>query len=37
VTRLQPEGRAPQDALAFLHGLRRDAFAFDAPGVDSGT
>ncbi len=28
VTRLQPEGKAPQDALAFLNGLRRDAFAF---------
>jgi methionyl-tRNA formyltransferase len=28
VTRLQPEGRGPQDALAFLNGLRRDAFAF---------
>jgi methionyl-tRNA formyltransferase len=26
VTKLQPEGRAPQDALAFLNGLRRDAF-----------
>jgi methionyl-tRNA formyltransferase len=37
VTRLQPEGRAPQDGLAFLNGLRRDAFAFDAPGVASGT
>lgn len=28
VARLQPEGRSPQDALAFLNGLRRDAFAF---------
>jgi methionyl-tRNA formyltransferase len=28
VTRLQPEGRGAQDALAFLNGLRRDAFAF---------
>jgi methionyl-tRNA formyltransferase len=28
VARLQPEGKAPQDALAFLNGLRRDAFAF---------
>jgi methionyl-tRNA formyltransferase len=28
VTRLQPEGRAAQDALAFLNGLRRDALAF---------
>jgi methionyl-tRNA formyltransferase len=28
VTRLQPEGKAAQDALAFLNGLRRDAFAF---------
>ncbi|HET8540807.1 MAG TPA: methionyl-tRNA formyltransferase [Anaeromyxobacter sp.] len=26
VARLQPEGKAPQDALAFLNGLRRDAF-----------
>ena len=25
VRRLQPEGKAPQDALAFLNGLRRDA------------
>ncbi len=25
VTRLQPEGRPPQDALSFLNGLRRDA------------
>jgi methionyl-tRNA formyltransferase len=25
VARLQPEGKAPQDALAFLNGLRRDA------------
>jgi methionyl-tRNA formyltransferase len=29
IARLQPEGRAPQDGLAFLNGLRRDAFAFD--------
>jgi methionyl-tRNA formyltransferase len=28
VTRLQPEGKGPQDALAFLNGLRRDALAF---------
>jgi methionyl-tRNA formyltransferase len=28
VHRLQPEGKAPQDALAFLNGLRRDAFVF---------
>jgi methionyl-tRNA formyltransferase len=28
VRRLQPEGRGAQDALAFLNGLRRDAFAF---------
>jgi methionyl-tRNA formyltransferase len=28
IARLQPEGRAPQDGLAFLNGLRRDAFAF---------
>jgi methionyl-tRNA formyltransferase len=28
VTRLQPEGRAAQDALAFLNGLRREAFTF---------
>jgi methionyl-tRNA formyltransferase len=28
VARVQPEGKAPQDALAFLNGLRRDAFAF---------
>ena len=28
VARLQPEGKAPQDALAFLNGLRRDAFTF---------
>ena len=28
VTRLQPEGKAPQDALAFLNGLRREAVAF---------
>jgi methionyl-tRNA formyltransferase len=28
VTRVQPEGRAPQDGLAFLNGLRRDAFTF---------
>ncbi len=27
-SRVQPEGRAPQDALAFLNGLRRDALAF---------
>jgi methionyl-tRNA formyltransferase len=27
VARLQPEGKAPQDALAFLNGLRRDAIA----------
>jgi methionyl-tRNA formyltransferase len=27
VTRLQPEGRPPQDALAFLNGLRRPAAA----------
>jgi methionyl-tRNA formyltransferase len=26
VVRLQPEGKAPQDALAFLNGLRREAF-----------
>ena len=25
VTRLQPEGRPPQDALSFLNGLRRDS------------
>jgi len=25
VVRVQPEGKAPQDALAFLNGLRRDA------------
>jgi methionyl-tRNA formyltransferase len=30
VSRLQPEGRAPQDALAFLNGLRRDAFVLGA-------
>jgi methionyl-tRNA formyltransferase len=28
VTRVQPEGRGAQDALAFLNGLRRDAFSF---------
>jgi methionyl-tRNA formyltransferase len=28
VTRLQPEGKAPQDALSFLNGLRRDAVVF---------
>ncbi|HEY6098111.1 MAG TPA: methionyl-tRNA formyltransferase [Anaeromyxobacter sp.] len=28
VTRLQPEGKAPQDALAFLNGQRREALAF---------
>ncbi len=28
VTRLQPEGKAAQDALAFLNGLRREALAF---------
>jgi methionyl-tRNA formyltransferase len=28
VRKLQPEGRAPQDALAFLNGLRRDAVTF---------
>jgi methionyl-tRNA formyltransferase len=28
VTRLQPEGRGAQDALAFANGLRRDAFTF---------
>ena len=28
VRRLQPEGKAPQDALAFLNGLRRDAVVF---------
>jgi methionyl-tRNA formyltransferase len=28
VARLQPEGKAPQDALAFLNGLRRDAVTF---------
>lgn len=28
VTRLQPEGRGAQDALAFVNGLRRDAFTF---------
>lgn len=28
VTRLQPEGKPPQDALAFLNGLRRDRLAF---------
>jgi methionyl-tRNA formyltransferase len=28
VTRLQPEGKGAQDALAFLNGLRRDALAF---------
>jgi methionyl-tRNA formyltransferase len=28
VERLQPEGKAAQDALAFLNGLRRDAFVF---------
>jgi methionyl-tRNA formyltransferase len=28
VTRLQPEGKPPQDALAFLNGLHRDAFSF---------
>lgn len=27
VTRLQPEGRPPQDALAFLNGLRRESVA----------
>lgn len=27
VSRLQPEGKGPQDALAFLNGLRRDALA----------
>jgi methionyl-tRNA formyltransferase len=27
VTRLQPEGKPAQDALAFLNGLRRDAFS----------
>jgi len=30
VHRLQPEGRAPQDALAFLNGLRREALVFGA-------
>jgi methionyl-tRNA formyltransferase len=30
VTRLQPEGKPPQDALAFLNGLRREAFTFGA-------
>jgi methionyl-tRNA formyltransferase len=29
VHRLQPEGKAPQDALAFLNGLRRDALLFE--------
>jgi len=28
VARLQPEGKAPQDALAFLNGLRREALLF---------
>lgn len=28
VTRLQPEGKPAQDALAFLNGLHRDAFSF---------
>jgi methionyl-tRNA formyltransferase len=28
VTRLQAEGRAAQDALSFLNGLRREAFTF---------
>jgi methionyl-tRNA formyltransferase len=28
VARVQPEGKAPQDALAFLNGLRRDAVTF---------
>ncbi len=28
VTRLQPEGKAPQEALAFLNGLRSDKVAF---------
>jgi methionyl-tRNA formyltransferase len=28
VARVQPEGRAPQDGLAFLNGLRRESFAF---------
>jgi methionyl-tRNA formyltransferase len=30
VARLQPEGKGPQDALAFLNGLRRDAVTFGA-------
>ncbi len=30
VVRVQPEGKAPQDALAFLNGLRRDAVTFGA-------
>jgi methionyl-tRNA formyltransferase len=30
VARVQPEGKAPQDALAFLNGLRRDAVTFGA-------
>jgi methionyl-tRNA formyltransferase len=30
VARLQPEGRAAQDARAFLNGLRRDAWTFGA-------
>jgi methionyl-tRNA formyltransferase len=28
VTRLQPEGKGPQDALAFMNGLRREEVAF---------
>jgi methionyl-tRNA formyltransferase len=28
LTRLQPEGKGAQDALAFMNGLRRDAVAF---------
>ncbi len=28
VSRLQPEGKGPQDGLAFLNGLRRDAIVF---------
>ncbi len=28
VTRLQPEGRPAQDALAFLNGLRRESVTF---------
>jgi methionyl-tRNA formyltransferase len=28
VTRLQPEGKGAQEALAFLNGLRRDTVAF---------